>query len=133
MLAFVLGCGREGRKGVWQIDSRTYRLTPSHDCHPSVISRWFSVLRKAWCEQTSIQILFSLTTLRDSNVIISSPVACVSVWPRFNFENKISNTAVHTVVRRPSVFEGSCRLVATAAGWWFPGLGIPASRDSRPT
>lgn len=43
----------------------------------------FRCCEKAWCEWTFIQILFSLMTLKHSNVIISSPVAHLSVWPHF--------------------------------------------------
>ena len=46
------------------------------------------MLQKAWREKTSIPILFSLMTHKDSNVIISSLVACEFVWPRFTLKTE---------------------------------------------
>lgn len=91
----------EGRKKRDLGGSRTNRLTPSSDCRPSALSCWFSVLRKAWCEQTT-QILFGFMTLKDSNIIISSPGACVSVWPCFTLKTN-HQSSPHTVCHSPSV------------------------------
>lgn len=77
-----------GRKQTWQVHSRTFCLTPRNDCHPWVTSRWFLMLQKVWQAGNFIQILFSLMELRDGSVIISLPIACLSVWLHFALKTK---------------------------------------------
>lgn len=75
--------------------------------------------QKVWCGGNFIQILFSLMILNDSNVIISLPVPCLSVW--FHFSLKTINVQpVKGVGRGQSAFETPQHLGTVAH--WFPAL-----------
>lgn len=90
----------------------------------------FQCCEKARCERTFVQILFRLRTLKQSSVLISSPAACLSVWPHFPLTQ---SQGCDPSTRCAAVGAFAVLPHRAAAARRSPAPLIPASRDCRLT
>lgn len=88
------------------------------------------MLQKAGCEEPSSKPSLDLMTLKDSNVLISLPIAWLSVWPHFTLKTKSIMQPTRTVGHDQSAFAVIPQHL-DAVAQWFPGLWILAARNSR--